>query len=172
MTGLEDYSGFEVIRTAMEVEKSGHLFYKAVAAKARSPLAREIFTWLAQDEVGHLKTLEGLVSRYQQGAFWEEEDFVLPYLRRFADKELFPPADRLAELLDAENFDARALDLAIAAEDRFSDYFRGAAKHARNEEGREAFTWLAEEEARHARILQERKAKIFGDEAQPSGPGA
>ena len=162
MTGLEDYSGFEVIRTAMEVEKSGHLFYRTMAEKARNPLAREIFTWLAQDEVGHLQTLEALVPRYQQGAFWDEEDFVLPYLRRFAASELFPPAERLGELLAAEDFDGRALDLAIAAEDRFSDFFRGAAEHARNEEGREAFSWLADEEARHAQILRQRKEKILG----------
>jgi len=95
MTGVEDYSGFEVIRAAMEIEKNGHRFYSAMVAKAHSELAREIFSWLAQDEVQHLRTLEGIIPRFQEGAFWEEEEEFLPYLRRFAEDRIFPAPERL-----------------------------------------------------------------------------
>jgi len=161
MTGIEDYSGFEVIRAAMEVEKNGHRFYAAMVEKAKSPLAREIFTWLAQDEVQHLKTLEALVPKYEEGSFWADEQEFLPYLRRFSDREIFPSPQRLVEVLQADNSDLQALDLAIEAEERFAEFFHVAARDARTEEGKEAFTWLAGEEDRHAAILKERKAKIL-----------
>jgi rubrerythrin len=161
MTGIEDYSGFEVIRAAMEVEKNGHRFYAAMVEKAKSPLAKEIFTWLAQDEVQHLKTLERLVPKYEEGAFWANEEEFLPYLRRFSDREIFPSPERLIQVLQSENSDLQALDLAIEAEERFAEYFHTAARNARTEEGKEAFTWLAGEEDRHAAALKDRKAKIL-----------
>lgn len=165
MTGIEDYSGFEVIRAAMEVEKRGHRFYSAMVEKARSPLAREIFTWLAQDEVQHLKTLEGLVPKYEDGAFWENEEEFLPYLRRFSDREIFPSPERLATVLQDDHDDLQALDLAIEAEEKFAAYFHAAARNARTPEGKEAFAWLAAEEDRHAAVLKERKEKIMAAEA-------
>jgi rubrerythrin len=161
MTGVEDFSGFEVIRAAMEVEKNGHRFYAEMAEKAGHPIVRELFAWLAQDEVGHLATLQKLVPRYEDGAFWEDEDVFLPYLRRFADQELFPSPERLAEALATDAPDLAAMDLAIEAEERFADYFHQAAKQARTDEGIEAFSWLAKEEERHAALLKERKQKLM-----------
>jgi rubrerythrin len=160
MTAIEHFSGFEVIRAAMEVEKNGHRFYSAVAERAHNPIAREIFTWLAQDEVGHLKTLENLVPLYQEGAFWEDEEAFLPYLRHFSEKEIFPSAERLNSLLQSETFDLRALDLAIEAEERFAEYFRKATENARTADGKKAFAWLAEEEERHASQLRARRERI------------
>ncbi len=161
MSGLSDFSGFEVIRAAMEVEKNGHRFYSIMAERAQSDMAREIFSWLAQDEVQHLKTLEALVPKYVEGAFWDNEEEFLPYLQRFRDKEIFPSQERLEAALRESDPDIRALDLAIEAEVRFAEYFHKAAEAARSSEGREAFRWLAKEEDRHASVLRERKDKIL-----------
>lgn len=161
MSGLSDFSGFEVIRAAMEVEKNGHRFYSIMAERAQSEMAREIFSWLAQDEVKHLKTLESLVPKYEEGAFWENEEEFLPYLERFKDKEIFPAADRLEAALREEDPDIRTLDLAIEAEEKFAEYFHKAASLAKTAEGRDAFHWLAKEEDRHAAVLQERKEQVL-----------
>jgi len=162
MSGTESFSGFEVIRAAMEVEKNGHRFYSAMVGKAHTQLARELFAMLAQDEVGHLKTLEKLVVQYDVGAFWEGEEEFLPYLRRFNDTEVFPSAEAVEAALVSKEGDVKALDLAIEAEEKFAAYFQMAALHAQGDEGKKAFSWLAEEESRHAAILKERKAKILG----------
>lgn len=160
MPGTQDFSGFEVVRAAMEVEKSGHQFYASMAEKALNPIARELFALLAQDEIGHLRTLEKLVPKYQAGSYWDNEEEFVPYLRRFSASELFPSAERLAEVLVNEELDLKALDLAIEAEEQFAEFFHQAANSARDPEGQEAFAWLAKEEEHHARILKERKAKI------------
>ena len=161
MTGVEDYSGFEVIRAAMEVEKNGHRFYRSMVDKVRSEVTREVFSWLAQDEVQHLRTLEGIMPLFGQGAFWEDEDQFLPYLRRFADERIFPDPERLEGLIGDGDPDLQALDLAIEAEEKFAAFFQLAARQARNNDGRQAFAWLASEEERHAAILKERKEKLL-----------
>ncbi len=161
MNAVDHFSGFEVIRAAMEVEKNGHRFYSVMAMKARSELIREIFTWLAQDEVAHLRTLEELVPKYRDSAFWDDEDAFLPYLQRFRDKEIFPSAERLEEVLAGDDPDLKTLDLAIEAEERFADFFRHAASRARSPEGKEAFSWLTAEEERHAAAIRERRQKLL-----------
>jgi len=160
MTGTQDFSGFEVMRAAMEVEKSGHAFYSSMADKAVNPLARELFALLAQDEIGHLKTLEKLLPKYQQDAYWDNEEEFLPYLRRFSASEIFPSAERLVEVLLNNDFDLKGLELAIEAEEQFAAFFHKASKNARDPEGKQAFAWLAGEEESHARLLKERKNKI------------
>lgn len=162
MAGLEEFSGFEVIRAAMEVEKKGHRFYAAVAVKARNETVREVFSWLAQDEVTHLKTLDDLMTRFTGGAFWEDEEIYLPYLRRFSENEIFPSAERLEAVLGLDDPDLHSLELAIEAEERFAEYFQHAARHARSPDGREAFAWLAGEEERHAAVLRDRRSRLAG----------
>ncbi|HKL48422.1 MAG TPA: ferritin family protein [Desulfuromonadales bacterium] len=160
MTGIEDFSGFEVIRAAMEVEKKGHRFYTTMAERADNQITKEVFSWLAQDEVQHLKTLEDLVPQYQEGAFWDAEEEFLPYLRRFSEQEIFPSPERLESVLKEKDSDLKALELAIHAEEKFAEYFHRAEDKARTEEGKEAFAWLAAEEDRHAAVLIERRDKI------------
>lgn len=162
MSGLEYFSGFEVIRAAMEVEKNGHRFYSSMVAKAHTDLARELFSLLAQDEVGHLRTLEKMVPLYQDGEFWENEEEFLPYLQQFSDKDIFPSAEQVEAALVSKEGDLKALDLAIEAEEKFAEYFHTAAAHAKTQEGKDAFGWLAREEDRHAEILKDRRKRIAG----------
>jgi rubrerythrin len=159
MSGIKHFSGFEVIRAAKEVEKNGHRFYSTMSERASDPALKELFTWLAQDEVEHLRRLNQLESKYQDGSFADYEEEFLPYLNRFSDDKIFPDAERLEAVLMTENADLQALDMAIGAEVKFAEYFEKASSLAQSDDGREAFAWLAGEESRHAKILQERRAK-------------
>lgn len=159
---VQYFSGFEVIRAAMEVEKNGHRFYSGMAERAANQTVKELFAMLAQDEVEHLRRLKGLESKYADGAFFENEEEFLPYLQRFRDSEIFPSEESLAGILAGPALDLKALDLAIEAEEKFAAYFQTAADNARDAGGKEAFSWLAGEEERHAAILKERKQKVAG----------
>lgn len=160
MSGIEEFSGFEVVRAAMEVEKRGHHFYATMAQRASTEMARELFAWLAQDEIEHLRRLKALEVRYQDGAFADDEEEYIPYLRRFGDSDIFPSAERLESVLREVDGDLQALALAIEAEDKFADYFAWAAERALEADGREAFAWLAGEELRHAALLRDRQARL------------
>ncbi len=160
MSGVEDFSGFEVIRAAMEVEKQGREFYSTMSTRAHSEMARDIFSLLAQDEIAHLKTLENMVPKYQDGEFWENEELFLPYLRRFSSERVFPSTEQVEKVLRSNQPDCQLLELAIEAEEKFAEYFRLASEHSRSADGKEAFAWLAGEEERHAKILKDRREKL------------
>jgi rubrerythrin len=162
MSGIKHFSGFEVIKAAKEVEKNGHRFYSTMAERASDPTLKELFSWLAQDEVEHLHRLHQLEGKYQDGAFGDNEEEFLPYLNQFSDTKIFPDADRLEAVLKTDSADIQALEMAIEAEEKFADYFYKASSLALSEEGREVFGWLAGEEDRHAKILKERRSKFIG----------
>jgi len=162
MSGIKHFSGFEVVRAAKEVEKNGHRFYSTMSERASDSTLKELFSWLAQDEVEHLKRLNQLETKYQDGAFVEYEEEFLPYLSQFSDAKIFPDADQLEAVLKTDTADIQALDLAIEAEEKFAAYFLKASSLALTDDGKEAFAWLAGEEVRHAKILKERRAKFTG----------
>jgi rubrerythrin len=162
MSGIKYFSGFEVIRAAKEVEKNGHRFYSTMAERATDPMLKELFAWLAQDEVEHLRRLNQLEVQYQDGSFSDGEEEFLPYLSQFSDAKIFPDAVRLEAVLKTANADLQALDMAIEAEEKFAEYFHRAGSLALSADGKDAFGWLAGEEARHAKILKERRAKYAG----------
>ena len=160
MSAIEIFSGIEVIKAAMEVEKSGRLFYTTMAESAEGDIARDIFKRLAHDEIEHLNTLKGMEKKYVDSDYWQDEAEFLPYLQRFQAQELFPSSSRLEKVLKMDNVDIRVIDLAIEAEDAFAEFFAKAAEHALDADGKEAFAWLADEERRHAKVLRERKTRI------------
>lgn len=160
MTNIKYFSGFEVVRAAKEVEKNGHRFYSTMAERASEPLLKELFSMLAQDEVEHLRRLDQLEVKYQDGLFTDCEDEFLPYLNQFSATSIFPDAERLEEVLKTDSADISALDMAIEAEEKFAEYFQKASSLAQSDDGKEAFAWLAGEEVRHAKILKERRAKF------------
>ncbi len=163
MSGIKYFSGLEVIMAAKEVEKNGHRFYSTMSERASDPLLKELFTWLAQDEVEHLRRLSQLEANYQEGVFADAEEEFLPYLSQFSATKIFPDAERLEAVLKTESADIQALDMAIEAEEKFAEYFLKASSLAQSEDGKEAFSWLAGEEVRHAKILKERRDKCSGE---------
>ena len=90
MSGIKHFSGFEVIRAAKEVEKNGHRFYSTMSERATDAALKDLFAWLAQDEVEHLRRLHQLEAKYQEGSFADYEEEFLPYLKRFSDDRIFP----------------------------------------------------------------------------------
>ncbi len=163
MSGTKYFSGLEVILAAKEVEKNGHRFYSVMAEQASAPLLKELFSLLAQDEVEHLRRLNQLEANYQEGVFADCEEEFLPYLSQFNATKIFPDAERLESILKSDSADIQALDMAIEAEEKFAEYFSRASELAQTEDGKEAFSWLAGEEARHAKILKERRVNYAED---------
>jgi len=159
MSSIKYFSGYEVVRAAKQVEKDGHRFYSAMAERAVDPTLKELFTWLAQDEIEHLRRLTQIEEKYQDGAFSEYDEEFAPYLDQFSSESIFPDAQKLESILKMDNADLKALDLAIEAEEKFADFFQRSSEIATSDDGRDAFCWLASEETRHAKILKERRSK-------------
>lgn len=159
MNTLENLSGMEVIRAAMEVERQGQRFYAEMRDTTEDPALAELFSELARDEVQHLQRLMEYADRFRDETVAADEEF-LPFVEGFAADRIFPDTERLEEAMQHPDATVKVLDLAIEAEERFAAYLREAEASARNDDGRQAFAWLAAEEARHAALIRARKAAL------------
>jgi rubrerythrin len=158
---MAHFSGFEVVRMAMEIEQREHRFFVALARKAHRAGLREVFSLMAQDTAALLRRLGGRLARYRVEGFWDEEEEFLPYLRRLPDEQLFEAAQGVKRRLKELTTDQQALALAVEVEGYLANYFQEAADDSCQPEGRGALAWLAGEKRRHAQLLRERESNLL-----------
>jgi len=109
------FKATDVIEMALEIEKSGEIFYRAVAQKAQSPEAQALFEDLAEQEVLHYETFEKLSK-----VSWDrplmpagEWDQYLVYLQATVQSAFFEGQDRALSLAGQVIDEKEALRMAM-----------------------------------------------------------
>jgi len=107
----------EVLKIAVRIEKNGLAFYTEVKNKTKSFPVKEVFDYLAKEEVKHERTFEAMLDRTPDEASAEsypgESDM---YLRAIAGENVFTQADAMKQLVAKAASDKEAIDLAIRFE--------------------------------------------------------
>ena len=148
----------QAMKTAIEMEKSGHRFFTEAANSVRHQVGKKLFSRLAAEEVTHLKTFEKIFSEVSGGTDWRdaiksvEPSKRMPYFDQ-ARKE-FKAGDLTVEL----DYLRKALDL----ERNAMQFFEKAITEAENPEAREIFKRILEEERQHYDLIQAEIDSING----------
>jgi rubrerythrin len=82
----------EVFQFAIRIEEGGEKFYREMAEKLQDAEVKSLFSALADEEVRHKKTYQGMVSKieeYEPVESYPGEYF--SYLRAYADNIIFTP---------------------------------------------------------------------------------
>jgi rubrerythrin len=107
----------ELVKVAVEDEKSGVAFYSTLAGKTRSAALRKTFAELAEQEKFHRKRfeqmLEGLGGHKAAESYPGE---YMVYLRALTDNRAFPDEQAARRMAEQCKDDAAALELAIRFE--------------------------------------------------------
>lgn len=138
----------EVFQFAVRIEEGGEKFYREMAKKLDDREAKSLFATLAEEEVKHRRTYEGMLAKiedYQPIESYPGE--YVAYLRAYADKIIFTP-QRMAEAIAAINDTAAALKFAIDRElDSILYYQEVKNTVAKDKQG--MIDRIIEEERRH-----------------------
>ena len=106
----------EVFQLAIRIEENGEKFYRSMADKLQDPEVKELFTFLADEEVGHKNFYKDILSKID--TFEPYESYpgeYFSYLRAYANNIIFSEKTfevKLEEIGDALS----AIDFAIKAE--------------------------------------------------------
>lgn len=151
----EEYSGYDALRMALEMERKGSSFYRRLSEKVSHRSLKDIFKQLGREEEEHIKTVEEKLLPICQsdGAYWADEELMVAHLKRMMAGGVFPNEERVLERLEETGSEMEALHIAIQAERESIDLYKKAGEAAANEEGKKAFTSLVEEEERHLQLL-------------------
>lgn len=140
----------QAMKTAIEMEKSGHKFFTEASEKVRHEVGRKMFARLAAEEIDHMRTFEKIFNEVTGGSDWKEALGSLELARRvpyFDDaRKEFKSEDQSVEL----DYLRKALDL----ERNAMKFFEKAISEAESPEAREIFKRILDEEQAHYDLIQ------------------
>ncbi|HOL22658.1 MAG TPA: ferritin family protein [bacterium] len=105
----------EILQFAIRIEENGEKFYRGVAEKTSDKELKDLFVFLADEEVGHKKIfteMVGKITKYEPPETYTGEYF--QYLKSYADNIIFPP--EIEKELDSKAGVIKAIDFAIRRE--------------------------------------------------------
>jgi rubrerythrin len=154
----------EVLRVAIATEWEGYAFYRTMAEKTKSPLGKEMFNRLAQEEVEHVHVLEQVSCAYADGCVYMDYDTALEYIdcdtslddwdqEGATCTETAPIFKRGVERAERLN-DVDALKIAAETEEAAVNYYREAAETTPNEDAKEFFQRMVTIENGHQKLLE------------------
>ena len=88
MAGL--FTAGDIVQAAIQVETKGESFYKRVASKAANTQVRDLFLYLAGEEVKHRETFQELQTRVGQAELpaWSTEQEYQEYLESLIESHI------------------------------------------------------------------------------------
>lgn len=145
-----DHKAAEAMKTAIDMEKSGHRFFTEAAGRMKNEAGRKVFSRLAAEEINHMQVFTRLFTALTQGTDWQKAVAEVKPARRvpyFDDARQQFRADDLSVEME---YLRKALDLERSA----IAFFEKAAGDAETSEAREIFQRIMEEEQGHYDLIQ------------------
>ncbi|MCK4828215.1 ferritin family protein [bacterium] len=155
------FSGDEIIKMAVKTEETGYEFYRAAQKNTQSEKLKDLFDYLAKEELKH-KTiylgLEGSIEEHPQGVpvDWDELGH---YIKAMTDSSLFLGEDSNINVASRASSDIEAIDFAIGFEKdtllffyQVNEIVKAADKHIVEK--------IIQEEKQHIKKLMEMKKTI------------
>jgi len=84
------FNSSEVYQFAIKIEENGEKFYRQMTEKLDDPKVKELFTFLANEEVNHKRTFEKMLSKFED--YTPVESYpgeYFAYLKAYADNLVF-----------------------------------------------------------------------------------
>jgi rubrerythrin len=103
---MGNFKASEIMQVAIRIEENGEKLYRHAKTLTDEPKIKDLFGFLAGEEIKHKKTFEEMVSKlesYEPPETYPGEYFA--YLRAYADSLVFSPeevAEELEELYDVD----------------------------------------------------------------------
>ena len=105
----------DIVEMAMELEKSGEVFYDAVAGKAQSAQVKALFEDLAEQERHHYAAFKKLTRTIWDSSSGTEDDWdqYLMYLQATIKSAFFEGSDKALALAQQVSDEKEALQMAL-----------------------------------------------------------
>lgn len=144
----------DIFEMAMELEKSGEIFYSRVAKKVPSPEVRALFEDMAEQEKYHyaaFKKMSGTV--WDQSAASDEDwDQYLMYLQATLQSAFFEGSDKALSLAEQVDDEQEALQMSLDFEKETMLFFYDLREKV-SEVDKPAVERIIDEERGHMRRL-------------------
>ncbi len=144
----------EALSAAVEMEKKGHKFFLDTAEKADNNMANEVFTFLAAEELNHIRAIKKFNEEFLSGGKAEAKTVINSLIGdkpKAAINELFKG---LSDSAPTEGTNLDAYGFALDFERKGSEFYKKAEAEASDPEAKKLFGFLVGEEQKHFKIVE------------------
>ena len=155
-----DFKASEIFEIAIQVEKHGEKFYRHAATICDDEKIKEMFEFLANEEVKHRKTIDGMLSKiehYEPPEKYPGE--YCKYLTAYAENQVFSDKEFDEKMKEIDTV-ADAIEFAIEKEIQSILYYLEMRNLVPEGPQRKEIDGLVEEERRHYLRLNEAKRTL------------
>lgn len=145
----------EALQMAIEMEKEGQSFYKKTAEKTSDKMTRQVFEFLANEELKHIEAIKIFYDAEISGKITDFEKVTAgqtPKKARLAIMTLFKG---LGDKAPVNKPDLDAYNFARDFEKNGEKFYRKAADKAADKNVKKLFEFLVDEEKRHFQMIDD-----------------
>jgi rubrerythrin len=161
---MESSKTLDILKQAILLEKRGKAFYSTVAEQSKVVDVKKIFEMMADEEDEHIKYLSEQFKNFKNNNKFLANE--LPKIDEDTSAENILTG-RIKQQISAASFEAAAIASAIDFETRAVEVYSERAKNAVDLEEKKFYTWLADWERGHHKLLyeldKELKEKVWND---------
>lgn len=161
---MENQKALEIIKSAILMEVRGQAFYKNVVDQTKNEDVKNIFTIMANEEKLHTEYLSKQYSSIKNNGKPDQQILPEASSENLVNLILSP---EIKNQVSGAGFEAAAISASIDMENKAVEIYSDFAAKAEDAEIKDLFTWLADWEGGHVKILnkldQELREKIWYD---------
>lgn len=155
---MENKKSTEILKTAILMEKRGKAFYEKVAEQASSEEVKKIFSMMAEEEQTHVEFLSKQFASYSK-----DQKFAKIDMKADPGVVELILSDNIRKQISAASFEAAAISAAIDMETKAIEVYSRQAAEATDANEKELYSWLADWEKGHHKILHELNEQLKED---------
>ena len=138
----------EILRNAMEIELNGIELYRTAAEKTDDEQAKEMFKFLADEEVKHFEALKKMYEEVNSG---KKTEVKLPSQGKPKFGKIF--SEKFMENLKGKNYEYSVLTTGLLLEQNSQEFYKKQKELAEDEEEKKLFEKLEKWEFGHYQML-------------------
>ncbi len=144
----------EALTAAIEMEKIGYNFFSDTAGKADEELAKEVFNFLAAEELNHLKAIEKFNQEFLSGEKIDADDVIAEMKENKPRKTINELFKNLSGTVSLEGTNLDAYKFAMDFERKGGEFYKKAEAEADDPGAKKLFGFLVGEEQKHFKIVE------------------
>lgn len=148
----------EALSMAIDMEKEGRAFYLKTAEKATDNMTKEVFEFLAKEELKHIEAIKIFYDNILAGSQSDYHKIVGGDTPEVAKKAIYNLFKGLEDKVPTDKPDLEAFRFARDFEKKGERFYREAAAKAEDSNVKLLFNFLVEEEMRHFEMIDDSMA--------------
>lgn len=149
-----DMSLKEALTAAIDMEKKGYDFFSETAQKADEELAKEVFTFLANEELNHIKAIEKYSQESLSGENASADEVIAEIKDNRPGKTIDDLFTNLSGTVPLEGTNLDAYKFAMDFERKGGEFYKKAEAEATDPGAKKLFGFLVGEEQKHFKIVE------------------